>query len=210
MEKWIPGKASFPQLTGSRCVESRIAAGRGERKFLMKIEDKAFVAIQFGVCLDSGEEIDRTEPGQPLSFVFNTGQMLPGVEKRLDGQEVGHKTRFSVEPQDGYGMPRPELVRQVPLSDFPPDQKINPGMAFEINTPRGKLSFIVKSVEKDVVTIDFNNPLCGERLRFDIEVVEVRQATEEELTPASSGCQCSHDHDGCGSGHDNDGCGSCH
>ncbi len=175
----------------------------------MKIEDKAYVAIQFKVCLDSGEEIDRTEPGQPLNFIFNTGQMLPGVEKRLADQEVGHKTRFTVEPQDGYGMPRPELIRQVPLSDFPQGQKITPGMAFEINTPKGKLSFIVKTVEEEVVTIDFNNPLCGERLHFDIEVVEVRQATEEEINSASEGCQCGQDHEGCDSGCDS-GCGGCH
>ena len=140
------------------------------------------VGIEFVMKLDSGEEIDRSEPGKPLTFLFNSGQMLPGLEKNLLGMEVGQTTSFTVEPEDAFGMPRPELMQDVPRSRFP--EQLEPGMAFMFNGPDGQYPFTVHEINGDSVTIDFNHPLCGKRLHFDVKVVEVRQPTEQELQQA--------------------------
>lgn len=147
----------------------------------MKIGKDAVVGIEFSMSLDSGEEVDRSEPGKPLSFVFDSGQMLPGLEQKLEGMEAGQSTKFTVEPEDGFGMPREELLQKVPRSRFPEENELKVGMAFMFTGPSGSHPFTVREIDDDNVTIDFNHPLCGERLHFDVKVVEVRQATSEEL-----------------------------
>jgi FKBP-type peptidyl-prolyl cis-trans isomerase SlyD len=105
-------------------------------------------------------------------------------------------------------MPREELQRKVKREDFPDEVDPKPGMAFRVSGPQGNMPFMVKEVNGDEVTIDFNHPLCGERLHFDVKVVEVREATEQELAAAQScepGSCDDHDHgpscDGCGHVH---------
>ena len=160
----------------------------------MKIKDKSFVSIDYSLTLDSGEEVDKSDPDKPLSFIFNSGQMISGLEKQLDGKEEGFDTQFSVEPEDGYGIHNPELIRKIPRDDFQKD--IKPGMAFMTDSPHGQVPFTVKEVEDDVVTIDLNNPLCDERLHFKVKVIEVRDATADELAALTGPCHC--DESSCG------------
>ena len=168
----------------------------------LKIQDKSYVAINYILTLDSGEEIDKSEEGKPLGFIFNTGMMIPGLEKELDGREQGYSTNLVIEPEDGYGMPVEELFRTLPRENFPEDLDMKPGMVFQAQGPHGAMPFKVKEVGDDTVTIDLNHPLCGQRLHFDLDVAEVREATEEELAEraVASGCgegTCS----GCTSSH---------
>jgi FKBP-type peptidyl-prolyl cis-trans isomerase SlyD len=156
----------------------------------MKITDKSMVAIEYSLTLDNGEEIDKSEPGKPLEFIFNTGQIIPGLEKEIEGMEVGDNTKFSVEPEDGYGEAKEELRRKIPRKEFPDDIKV--GMAFQASGPQGAIPFIIKKVEDDEVTIDLNHPLCGERLHFDVKLVGVREATDEEMAEAASSAECGH------------------
>ena len=139
------------------------------------------MAIDYSLKLDSGEEVDKSSPGKPMGFVFSAGQVIPGLEKELAGKEQGWSTQFTVEAEDGYGQPRNDLVRQIPRERLPSDVDVKPGMAFQAEGPEGTIPFMVKAVDGDSVTIDLNHPLCGERLHFDIKIVEVRDATEEEL-----------------------------
>ena len=154
----------------------------------MKVADKSMVSIEYSLTLDNGEEVDKSEPGKPLEFIFNTGQIIPGLEKQVAGMEEGEATKFTVEPEDGYGRPKEELYRKVPRAEFPDDVKA--GMAFQASGPQGAIPFMIKEVGDDEVTIDLNHPLCGERLHFDVKVVSVREATEEELAAAASDAGC--------------------
>jgi len=147
----------------------------------MEIRDKAFVAIEYSLALDSGKVVDKSTPGKPLTYIHNAGQMLPGVESRLEGLCADQSIRFTVEAEEGFGQPRAELFRPVPRDRFPQDAVIQPGMAFQSVGPSGDLTFVVSEVDGDTITVDLNHPLCGERLHFDIRVVEVRAATSEEL-----------------------------
>lgn len=147
----------------------------------MQIQDKAFVAIEYSMALDSGQVVDETAPGKPLTYIHNTGQMLPGVESNLEGLGANQSIQFTVEAEEGFGQPRDELLRPVPRDRFPEGADIRPGMAFQSVGPDGQMTFVVKEVDGDTITVDLNHPLCGERLHFDVRVVEVRQATRDEL-----------------------------
>jgi len=155
--------------------------------FVVKIADKTWVAIDYSLKLDSGEEIDKSEPGKPLAFVYSAGQVIPGLEKELLGQEAGYETEFTVDAENGYGEPRQELIREIPRDRLPQDVDLKPGLAFQAEGPQGAIPFTIAEVKGDTVTIDMNHPLCGENLHFKVKVVEVRQATDEEIA-ASAGC----------------------
>ena len=160
--------------------------------------------MDYRLSLDSGEEIENSEAaGEPLSFVTGTDQLIPGLEKALEGMTVGDSHKIVIEPEDAYGAPDDELVQEVPREAFPDDVEIVPGMAFEADGPDGPFMVNVAKVSEDgTVSVDLNHPLAGERLTFDIKIIEVREATEEEIAEAENGCDC-----GCHGGDDEAGCG---
>jgi FKBP-type peptidyl-prolyl cis-trans isomerase SlyD len=165
-----------------------------------------YVAIEYTLTLESGQEIDKSPEGQPLGFITGTGQIIPGLEKALMGRTAGDNARLVVEPEDAYGPVKDNLFQEIPKTQFPNDVDIKPGMAFEAQGPHGPFMITVAKInDNDTVTVDLNHPMAGKQLHFDVNVVEVREPTAEELAAAaaslSSGCGCgSGDADACGSG----------
>ena len=147
----------------------------------MKVEDQVYVSIDYTLTLDSGEVVDQSKAGDPLGFIFGAGQVIGGLEKGLLGMEVGQAAKITVEPEDGYGQPEPNMLRDIPRENFPGDVALEPGMGFTARGPHGPVSFRVNSVTDDVVVADFNHPLAGQRLHFDVKVAEVREPRAEEL-----------------------------
>lgn len=174
----------------------------------MNISDKVFVAFDYRLTLDSGEEIDKSPVGSPLGFITGSGQIIPGLESKMMGMTVGEKAKISVEPENAYGLINPELFQDIKRDQFPDDMEIKPGMTFQSHGPQGPMIIKVKELkDKDTVIIDLNHPLAGERLHFDINIAEVRILTPEEAEGLFSSCGscCGSDHSNeCGSG----GCGS--
>ena len=172
----------------------------------MNIADKLYVAIDYTLTLDSGQEIDKSPEGQPLGFITGLGQIIPGLEKALMGKTAGDKAKIVVEPEEAYGPVKNDLFQDIPRSQFPSDVEVKPGMAFEAQGPRGPFMITVAKVnDNDTVTVDLNHPMAGKQLYFDVNVVEVREPTADELSQAaaslSSGCGCgSDDADTCGPG----------
>lgn len=167
----------------------------------MKIQNDCYVAIDYRLTNDAGEELDKSEPDQPLAFIFGRGLMIPGLEAKIEGMDQGDKAEIVVEAEDGYGPVREELFRDMPRENFPEDLELEPGMHLRAMGPHGPMTLSVKSVQDDNVTIDLNHPLAGQRLHFDVKVVESREASDDEILAMSSSCSpeaCS----GCG--------GSCH
>ena len=156
----------------------------------MKIQDNAYVGIEYTLSLDSDEVIDRSEPSKPFGFIFGGSQVIVGLQKGLEGMEQGQSATFTVEPEEGYGQPIQELFREIPREQFPDDMDIEPNMVFEASGPQGPVRLRVESVNDEVVVADMNHPLAGERLHFDVKVVEVREARAEELEALK-------DHAGC-------------
>ena len=155
----------------------------------MKAENRRFVAIDYTLKLDSGEVVDRSSPGDPLGFIFGTGQVIPGLEKGIEGMAAGESRQVSVEPGEGYGESNPSLVKEIPRENFPEDLDIQPGMGFEARGPPGPVMFRGKSVNESDVLADFNHPLAGQRLHFDIRVEEVREPRAEELAALQNSCE---------------------
>jgi FKBP-type peptidyl-prolyl cis-trans isomerase SlyD len=158
----------------------------------MNIADKLYVAFDYKLTLDSGEEIDSSSGRQPLGFITGSGQIIPGLEKAMMGMTVGDSSKISVEPEDAYGQARPEMVQDVPRSQFPDDMDLKPGMAFQAQGPQGPIVINIKEIkDENTVVVDLNHPLAGKKLHFDVNIVEVREPTAEELSVLSSGCDCS-------------------
>jgi len=162
----------------------------------MKIADNMYVAIEYTLTLDTGQEVDRSQEGRPLGFISGASQIIPGLEKALAGMSENDDAAITVEPEDGYGVVRDDLFQEIPRSQFPGDVEIKQGMAFEAQGPHGPFMLVVSSVnDNDTVTVDLNHPLAGQRLHFAVKVVEVREPSAEEIAQLSGGCGC-----GCGTG----------
>ncbi len=168
----------------------------------MKIEPGQFVAIDYTLTLDDGEVADRSEAGEPLTFIHGAGQIIPGLERALEGMSEGESAMVTVEPEDAYGPRDSEMLKAVPRDHFPEDTTLVPGTAFEAEGPHGDITFWIHAVEDDSVVIDFNHPLAGRRLTFEVTVREARPATPEELAEAAEEDTC-----GCNGGDCSGGCG---
>ena len=146
------------------------------------IGDKAVVSIHYTLTNDEGEVIDSSEGAEPLNYLHGAGNIIPGLENALLGKTTGAKLQVAVSPEEGYGEVQPELLQQVPVAAFEGVDQIEAGMAFEAQDAEGNVRrVVVRSVEGDTVIIDANHPLAGVALNFDVEVVAVRDASEEEI-----------------------------
>jgi len=176
----------------------------------MNIKEKVFVAFDYCLTLDSGEEVDKSPEGQPLGFITGAGQIIPGLEKEMMGMTAGDSVKISVEPEDAYGPVNLQLFQEVKREQFPADMEIQPGMTFQSQGPQGPMIINVKELkDENTVVIDLNHPLAGKKLNFDVNIVDVRDLTPEEEASLASGCGCGC---GCESGQDagcsSGGCGS--
>jgi FKBP-type peptidyl-prolyl cis-trans isomerase SlyD len=141
----------------------------------------AVVSFNYTLTDDSGAIIDSSEGGAPLQYLHGYDNIIPGLENALEGVECGHKSVIVVEPADGYGEVDDESIFEVERCKFPEGMDVFPGMQFAGETPNGDVPLTVVQVNDDAVVVDANHPLAGERLHFDVEVVDVRPASNEEL-----------------------------
>jgi len=127
-----------------------------------------------------GEVVDDSSGGAPLRFVSGCGSMIQGIEKAVAGREAGECLEVTIPPEMAYGEHQQDLVRRMPRSMFQGTEELREGMKFQTNS--GDDAQIVKIIgfEDDQVIIDANHPLAGFTLYFDLEIVEAREATEEE------------------------------
>jgi len=148
----------------------------------MKISNNSVVSINYTLKNDKGEILDSCEGQGPMPYIHGTGNIIPGLEKELSDKEVGAKIVAVIPPEEAYGQLEEGLVQVVPLADFDNKDEVKVGIQFHAQTSEDSASIatIVK-VEGEEVTIDLNHPLAGETLHFDVEVVDIRAATEEEL-----------------------------
>ncbi len=163
----------------------------------MKVENNKMVAVDYTLTVD-GVIADQSQEGAPLQFILGTGMLLPKFEEAILGKEVGDKVAFTLEPKDGYGEPNPDAIVDLPKSIFMVDGVIAEDLLVEGNhipmadASGNRMVGVVKSVGEETVNMDFNHPMAGATLNFEVEVVMVRDVTPEDLAPAG-GCGC-----GCG------------
>lgn len=140
------------------------------------------VSIHYTLTNDQGEVIDSSEGNDPLDYLEGAHNIIPGLEKALKAMAAGDKTKVSIPPEDAYGMHDADLVQQVPLEAFQGVDKVEAGMQFQANTESGPRMIVVTAVSEELATVDANHPLAGQTLHFDVEIVDVRDASDEELS----------------------------
>ncbi len=138
------------------------------------VADGKTVKVNYTLTVD-GKVVDSSKGRQPLEFKAGSHQMIPGFEKAVMGMKAGQKKSFKVKPEDGYGLVNPKAYREVPRKQLPADITPKAGMTLVAQGQNGqKMPVKIKEVKKDAVVIDFNHPLAGKTLDFDVEVMEVK------------------------------------
>ncbi|MEZ5490615.1 MAG: peptidylprolyl isomerase [Gammaproteobacteria bacterium] len=140
------------------------------------------VSIHYTLKDDEGQVMDSSEGREPLAYLHGENNLIPGLESELQGKTVGSRFETIIEPKDAYGETNDELVQTIGKQMFQGVEEIEPGMTFIAQGEGGQQRQVrVVEVDEENVTIDANHPMAGKTLHFDVEVVEVREATPQEI-----------------------------
>ncbi|GGK01778.1 FKBP-type peptidyl-prolyl cis-trans isomerase [Pseudomonas matsuisoli] len=132
------------------------------------------VTLHFALKLDNGDVVDSTFDKKPATFKVGDGSLLPGFEQAIYGLKAGDKRTLSVEPEQGFGQPNPQNVQIMPRNQFE-GMELSEGLLVIFNdAANAELPGIVRHFDDNQVTIDFNHPLSGKTLSFDVEIIEVQ------------------------------------
>ena len=146
------------------------------------IGENAVVSMHYTLTDGNGDVVDSSEGADPLTYLHGAGNIIPGLETALVGKTEGDSVQVVVQPEEGYGEFMPDLVQVVDRSTFEGVESIEVGMGFEARAEDGSARrIVVREVDGDQVTVDGNHPLAGAELHFDVQIMTIRDATEEEL-----------------------------
>jgi FKBP-type peptidyl-prolyl cis-trans isomerase SlyD len=149
----------------------------------MQIEKKKAVALDYTLSIDGGIIVDSSDPGEPLWYLHGGENIIPGLERALEGLKVGDEKTVVVPAADGYGEYVVDRVHHVPKESFPADSNFEIGDRVTATAPDGTaLPARISAISPSEVTLDFNHELAGKELTFKVKVTEVRAATKDELT----------------------------
>ena len=146
----------------------------------VQVAPQKVIAIEYTLTDDAGRVLDTSEGRRPLEYLHGAGNIVPGLENALAGQDVGSSIAVSVSPEQGYGVYDERLRQNIAIRKLP-ERKAKVGMAFRLQAPDGPRNFTVTAVRGDYAMLDGNHPLAGQTLHFKVKVVAVREPTAEEL-----------------------------
>ncbi|OAI10074.1 peptidylprolyl isomerase [Methylomonas lenta] len=158
----------------------------------MQITDKTAVSFHYTLTNDSGEQLDSSRGEEPLLYLHGAGNIISGLEAALAGKSVGDSFKVTIPPVDAYGELAPDMVQVVSKKMFD-GMDLEIGMQFHADVSHGSGVITITEINGDDVTVDGNHPLAGETLTFDVEVVDVRPATDDEMAHGHiHGTGCDH------------------
>jgi len=160
----------------------------------MQVASDKVVSLHYTLKNPEGQTIDSSAGGEPLAYLHGASNIIPGLENALEGKQAGDKLTVEVKPEEGYGLTDEALIQTVPREAFQGVDDIQPGMRFEAQSSHGPLMVTVTQVSDEGVTVDGNHPLAGMTLTFDVEIVDVRDATDEEKSHGHVHGAGGHDH----------------
>lgn len=140
-----------------------------------RIDARARVTLHFAILLDTGEEIDTTRRGKPATFVMGDGSLLPGFEEALLGMRAGDDAQIELAPEQAFGRHRRENVQLISRERFR-DVELEAGLLVSFAAPDGELPGLVRRIFEHTVEIDFNHPLAGRHIVFDVSILAVEDA----------------------------------
>lgn len=160
------------------------------------VKEGMVVSLAYVLTNQNGEELDRADKADPFNYLHGHQQVIPGLEDGVDGLKVGEKKKLVLEPENAYGEVDERLRLTLKKEGFPKDFPVEEGIQFNADLGNGRQgAFTITKVNGNDVMVDGNHPLAGQTLHFDVEVLEVRQATEEELSHGHSHGPDGHHHD---------------
>lgn len=155
---------------------------------------KRVIGFHYTLTDKSGTVLDSSIGDEPLYFLENTHQIIPGLEKVIAIMNVGDKKKIEVKAQDAYGDVNPELVIKVQRTQFPPGADLKVGDQFQVNNDQHSPVFTIMELNEVEVTVDGNHPMAGKDLFFDVEIVGMREATKDELSHGHAHGEHGHGH----------------
>ena len=159
----------------------------------MKNTEKPVVSIHYTLTNKAGEKLDSSIGAEPLSYLHGAGNIIPGLESALSETSVGDKLTVTIEAADAYGERNEAQMQTVSKDMFQGMDKVEVGMQFQADSSSGPAIVTVTEIDGDNITIDGNHPLAGEQLTFDVEVMDIRPATETEIEHGHiHGAGCNH------------------
>jgi FKBP-type peptidyl-prolyl cis-trans isomerase SlyD len=155
----------------------------------LKIKNGCIVELDYKLKDEDGGVVEESANGGPMSYLHGYGEIPPGLEKRLDGVEVGAKLEVTLMPGEAFGDYDPDKILAVPRDQFPADAEIVPGDVITVSvaddddpeSESGEMDTRVVEISPDAIVLDANHPYAGKKMMFDLKVLSVREASEEEL-----------------------------
>ena len=148
----------------------------------MTISDNKVVQMHYELKNDDGIVLDSSKGKEPLAYLHGNGNLIPGLEKELADKAKGDKIQAVIQPQDAYGNFDEQKIFKVGRNQFQGEGELTVGMQIQAQADGRTEVGTVEKIEGEEVTLNFNHPLAGQTLHFDVEVMDVREATEEELS----------------------------
>lgn len=145
----------------------------GETPSAAMIENGKKISFEYTLTVD-GEVVDSNVGKEPIVYTQGDGQIISGLETQLAGLHAGDAKSVTVKPEDGYGLEDPNAIQEVPRSNFPTEQAPEVGMVIELQGDDGRsVPGIIKEVLEDKILVNFNHPLAGKTLQFDVKIVSI-------------------------------------
>ncbi len=143
----------------------------------MTVSEGKSISMEYTLTLENKEVLDSNVGGEPLTFTQGSHQIIPGLETALDGMKAGDRKQVTVAPKEGYGEINPQAFQEVPIDQIPPDAR-KVGVQLQGKDGQGRVVHpTVTEIKEEVVVLDFNHPLAGKTLYFDIKILDVKTAT---------------------------------
>jgi FKBP-type peptidyl-prolyl cis-trans isomerase SlyD len=147
----------------------------------MSISDNDVVQFHYTLKNESGETLESSRNNEPVVYLHGQGNMIPGLEKAITGKKSGDSFSVTVPPEEAYGPRHEDAVQRISIKHLHGAETWKPGMMAIVETNQGPRQVQIVKVGKFMADVDLNHPLAGKTLNFDVEILEVRAATEEEL-----------------------------
>jgi FKBP-type peptidyl-prolyl cis-trans isomerase SlyD len=145
------------------------------------VQNDVVVSMEYSLHVD-GKLLDSSEGQDPLEFLTGASNIITGLEREMIGMKIGDSKDVVVSPEDGYGVMDDQAYMDVPRGEFPEDMPMRPGVEMELTDEHGNPMYArIEKVDGETVTLNFNHPLAGKELHFNVKVVALRDATAEEL-----------------------------
>ncbi len=146
-----------------------------------KVEENLIIAIDYTLTVGD-EVVDSSEGREPLEFLQGAGNIILGLEREMFNMAIGESKKVTVSPAEGYGEIDNEAFMEIPTNQFPENVPVEVGTELEVKNEEGEPAYVrIDKVENNIALLNFNHPLAGKELNFDVKVISIREPSEEEL-----------------------------